>query len=138
MLSYEKQLEFKSTVVEKAYKNYSGLGASDVSAVLPTMASPLQYGYRTKITPHFDAPPENRTRKGRPIAKKAKDSAWELKIGFEERGRPNTLDIEVRRADFLNETLIRGCRNVLLRPSVSMMLWVPRGKRSRSTTSRWS
>ncbi|KZV81114.1 S-adenosyl-L-methionine-dependent methyltransferase [Exidia glandulosa HHB12029] len=94
MLSYDKQLEFKSTVVEKAYKNYSGLDASDVAPVLPTMASPLQYGYRTKITPHFDAPPENRMRKGKHVAKKAKDATWELKIGFEERGKPNTLDIE--------------------------------------------
>lgn len=110
MLSYEKQLEIKASVVDKAYKNYSGLDASDVSPVLPTMASPLQYGYRTKITPHFDAPPENRTRKGKPAVKKASSSGWELRIGFEEKGRSNILDIE-------ECPIATQCLNDALRPA---------------------
>lgn len=56
--------------------------------VLPTIASPKQYHYRTKITPHFEAPP-----------KKARDNPipnpdW-LKIGFNETGRKSVVDIEV-------------------------------------------
>lgn len=96
MLSYEKQLELKADVVRKAYINYSGLDMdADVPPVLPTIGSPLQYGYRTKITPHFDAPPENRTgRKGRPRGKREWDSKWELKIGFDAKGRGQVLDIE--------------------------------------------
>ncbi|EJD55034.1 S-adenosyl-L-methionine-dependent methyltransferase [Auricularia subglabra TFB-10046 SS5] len=96
MLSYEKQLELKADVVRKAYINYSGLNMeTDVPPVLLTIGSPLQYGYRTKITPHFDAPPENRTgRKGRPRAKREWDSKWEVKIGFDAKGRGQVLDIE--------------------------------------------
>ena len=60
------------------------------------MPSPLQYGYRTKITPHFDAPPENRPgRYGRQRQKREWDTSWKLAIGFEAKGRGQILDIEV-------------------------------------------
>src|ERR1700683_1929262 len=39
---------------------------SSIPPVLGTVASPLQYGYRTKITPHFDAPPKRLQKKGPP------------------------------------------------------------------------
>jgi len=78
------------------------------------MPSPLQYNYRTKITPHFDAPPENRVvRGGRPRQKKERDSAWELAIGFEAKGRGQILDIEVR-AILSMRILQTSRRNVLL------------------------
>lgn len=56
MLPYEKQLEQKRHVVEKAFINFSDIPAELLPKVLPTMGSPLQYGYRTKLTPHFDGP----------------------------------------------------------------------------------
>jgi tRNA (uracil-5-)-methyltransferase len=49
-----------------------------VPQVGPTIASPLQYGYRTKLTPHFDAPKPN----------------IDLAIGFLEKGRRRVVDIE--------------------------------------------
>ena len=85
MLSYETQLALKKRVVEKAYETFSGLESAFVPAVLPTIASPKQYGYRTKITPHFDVPP-----------KSAKSKDWEVRIGFDQKGRRNAMDIEVR------------------------------------------
>ncbi|KAH7103195.1 S-adenosyl-L-methionine-dependent methyltransferase [Auriculariales sp. MPI-PUGE-AT-0066] len=97
MLSYEKQLETKATVVGKAYENYSSKRYSPQMSrpCCPTMPSPLQYNYRTKITPHFDAPPANRTnRGGRQRQKKDRDSDWQLAIGFEVKGRGQILDIE--------------------------------------------
>ncbi|KAJ5558700.1 (Uracil-5)-methyltransferase [Penicillium sp. DV-2018c] len=54
MMSYEDQLAHKRRVVEKAYANFSGLIPELVPAVEPTFASPKQYGYRTKLTPHFE------------------------------------------------------------------------------------
>ena len=54
MISYEKQLDLKRNVVIKAYKNYSGLPQTSVPEIQSTIGSPLQYGYRTKITPHFE------------------------------------------------------------------------------------
>jgi tRNA (uracil-5-)-methyltransferase len=102
MLSYEKQLNLKLRVVEKAYQNFSGdsfflflwnklaqqsqlgLPSDLVPSVLATIPSPKTYGYRTKITPHFDAPPKNK--KG--------EKPFELTIGFGEKGRRRVLDIE--------------------------------------------
>ncbi|KAG8894505.1 tRNA(m5U54)methyltransferase, partial [Tulasnella sp. 408] len=86
MLSYDTQLQLKQRIVEKAYKNFSGLPPSLVPPILPTIASPKTYGYRTKITPHFDLPP---------VAKrKESDDPAKLPIGFGEKGRRKVMDIE--------------------------------------------
>ena len=105
-----------------------------------TIGSPKQWGYRTKITPHFDAAPKvmqasliaqaaerkkveggkeaeeeamngvDQTEVGRcghvkeDIGKEegrgtktvsAGERNWELRIGFERKGRPGVMDIEV-------------------------------------------
>jgi tRNA (uracil-5-)-methyltransferase len=57
----------------------------------------LQYGYRTKITPHFDAPPKRFQKKGPPSkdgAKEVEKQEW-LKIGFNHVGQRQVMDIEV-------------------------------------------
>ncbi|KAG7095191.1 hypothetical protein E1B28_005968 [Marasmius oreades] len=94
MLSYERQLEFKRNVVAKAYKNYSTLIECQIPPIQPTIPSPLQYGYRTKITPHFQAPP---SRLDREVLKKevvdGRVPDW-LKIGFNLQGQNKVLDIE--------------------------------------------
>jgi len=51
-LAYEKQLEWKRDQVSELLKRMAGI-ESPVEAVHP---SPLLYGYRSKITPHFDKP----------------------------------------------------------------------------------
>ncbi|PTD09055.1 hypothetical protein FCULG_00010820 [Fusarium culmorum] len=56
MLDYSEQLKLKKRIVEKAFKNFSNLDPNIVPAVQDTMGSPLQYSYRTKLTPHFDGP----------------------------------------------------------------------------------
>ncbi|KAG8997363.1 tRNA(m5U54)methyltransferase [Tulasnella sp. 427] len=104
MLSYETQLQLKQRVVEKAYKNFSGLPPSLVPPILPTVASPKTYGYRTKITPHFDLPPVSK--------RKESDDPNKLPIGFGEKGRRKVMDIEecVIATPVLNQALpgIRG------------------------------
>ncbi|KAF8599261.1 tRNA methyltransferase [Ceratobasidium sp. AG-I] len=100
MISYDNQLLVKQEIVRKAFANFSGLSAESVPSPLATMPSPLQFNYRTKITPHFDAPPSNRKRRGgksKPAAKgedKDADADWELRIGFNQMGRRSVLDIE--------------------------------------------
>ena len=109
-LSYDTQLDLKRNVIAKAYRNFSGTtcraslvvyllnnralikGLSE-SSCLPTIGttipSPLQYGYRTKITPHFKEPPKK--------ARKPEGSTkpdW-LKIGFNINDTSQVLDIEV-------------------------------------------
>lgn len=81
-LSYEQQLLHKKGVVIAAFKNFSLLDSSLIPQVEDTIGSPLQYHYRTKITPHFDQP-----RRG--------FAEGELpQIGFNEKGRRKVLDIE--------------------------------------------
>jgi len=93
MLSYDEQLKHKKRIVEKAYVNFSGLKPSQVPAVLDTMGSPLQYGYRTKLTPHFDGPPGSMSRAVRKRGEKRTLEAMP-DIGFMPKGRRKVMDIE--------------------------------------------
>ena len=108
-LSYDTQLDLKRDVIVKAYRNFSGtvfiapsvayplngetfttgIPESSLPTIGTTMPSPLQYGYRTKITPHFKEPPKK--------AQKPEGSTkpeW-LKIGFNINDTSRVLDIEV-------------------------------------------
>jgi tRNA (uracil-5-)-methyltransferase len=93
MLDYQTQLNHKKTIVEKAYKNFSQLPPELVPMIQDTIGSPLQYGYRTKLTPHFDGPPGY-------VSKHDKMKGARLyfaevpNIGFMAKGLKRTLDIE--------------------------------------------
>ncbi|KXN80741.1 tRNA (uracil(54)-C(5))-methyltransferase [Leucoagaricus sp. SymC.cos] len=110
MLPYETQLSVKRDVIIKAYQNFSDLPASSVPSVLPTIGSPLQYGYRTKITPHFEAAPKFILKK-KQQDKTDKDEVTEkpdwLKIGFNIVGTRKVMDIEecVIATPVINQTL---------------------------------
>ncbi|KAH7906899.1 S-adenosyl-L-methionine-dependent methyltransferase [Hygrophoropsis aurantiaca] len=97
MLSYESQLDIKQNVVIKAYQNFSNLPATLIPQALPTIASPLQYNYRTKITPHFEAP-SKKAKKARVDEGAPDDNAkpgW-LNIGFNQIGKRSVMDIELQ------------------------------------------
>ncbi|KAK5100918.1 tRNA(m5U54)methyltransferase [Exophiala xenobiotica] len=87
MLPYESQLEHKKGIVQRAFKHFSGLKDEQVPEVKPTMGSPLQYGYRTKLSPHFDGP------KGWGNKKQAQ---WNgvPEIGYNMKGTRKVMDIE--------------------------------------------
>lgn len=86
MLPYAQQLLHKESVVSKAFANFSSLPSSSIPDALPTLPSPNQYHYRTKLTPHFD--PGN--------AKKfsLEERKESLCIGFESKGKKKVMDIE--------------------------------------------
>ncbi|KAA8652501.1 hypothetical protein EYZ11_007683 [Aspergillus tanneri] len=90
MMSYEDQLAHKKRIVEKAYANFSGLIPELIPAIGDTFPSPLRYGYRTKLTPHFTAPPgKSRRQKG------PREPHKEVPpIGFTYKNRRLDLDIE--------------------------------------------
>ncbi|KAL2864656.1 tRNA (uracil(54)-C(5))-methyltransferase [Aspergillus lucknowensis] len=90
MLSYEDQLAHKKRIVEKAYANFSGLIPELIPAIGDTFPSPLQYGYRTKLTPHFAAPGGRSRRNNEPG-----EPATEVPpIGFTFKNQRRDLDIE--------------------------------------------
>jgi tRNA (uracil-5-)-methyltransferase len=92
MLPYDYQLQHKRSIVEKAYKNFSNLPSELIPAIGDTIGSPLQYGYRTKLTPHFDGPPDARRSDGRNGIKRTFKEV--PPIGFMKKGTRSTLDIE--------------------------------------------
>ncbi|KAI4200506.1 MAG: hypothetical protein LQ350_003876 [Teloschistes chrysophthalmus] len=93
MLSYEDQLAHKKTILEKAYRNFSNLAPNLIPVIGDTIGSPLQYGYRTKLTPHFDGPPGSNSRKAR---KDPERPGFDRvpPIGFMAKGTRRTIDIE--------------------------------------------
>ena len=94
MLSYEDQLAHKKSIVEKAYRNFSNLPIEMIPLVGDTIGSPLQYGYRTKLTPHFDGPPGSRVRRGRKDGPEQPGFEQVPPIGFMVKGTRKTMDIE--------------------------------------------
>ena len=90
-LPYAYQLAHKRRVVEKAYANFSNLPHPSIPDVGETIGSPLQYGYRTKLTPHFDGPPGGRRDKRNGIK-----VTWPEvpPIGYMKKGTRKTMDIE--------------------------------------------
>ncbi|KAL7958075.1 S-adenosyl-L-methionine-dependent methyltransferase [Trichoderma compactum] len=92
MLDYAEQLRRKRSIVDKAFRNFANLPAELVPAVLDTIGSPLQYGYRTKLTPHFDGPPGFRPHKRNKGPKAQFESCPD--IGFMRKGQRKVVDIE--------------------------------------------
>ncbi|KAL1303603.1 hypothetical protein AAFC00_006967 [Neodothiora populina] len=91
MLPYQYQLQHKRRIVEKAYKNFCSLPADAIPAVGDTMGSPLQYSYRTKLTPHFDGPPGGRRDRRHGVRAVFTETP---PIGFMLKGTRKTMDIE--------------------------------------------
>ncbi|KAL8677767.1 MAG: hypothetical protein Q9186_005826 [Xanthomendoza sp. 1 TL-2023] len=94
MLSYEDQLAHKKTILEKAYRNFSNLSSNLIPIIGDTIGSPLQYGYRTKLTPHFDGPPGSHARRGRKDGSERPGFDRVPPIGFMMKGTRKTMDIE--------------------------------------------
>jgi len=94
-MPYAYQLEHKRSIVERAYQNFSNLPASSVPTVGDTVGSPLIYGYRTKLTPHFDGPPIRR-KELKTIRSNGQKVDWPEvpAIGFMLKGTRKTMDIE--------------------------------------------
>ncbi|MCJ1383147.1 tRNA(m5U54)methyltransferase [Xylographa soralifera] len=94
MLSYDDQLSQKKTIIESAYKNFSNLPSELVPKIGATIGSPLQYGYRTKLTPHFDGPPGRHGRGPRKDGTERQGFTEVPPIGFMLKGMRRTIDIE--------------------------------------------
>lgn len=95
MMDYAEQLKHKKSIVERAYKNFSDLPPELVPQVQDTMGSPLEYGYRTKLTPHFDGPPGFQRKHRGPGPKEKKYLEAMPAVGFmQKQGPRRTLDIE--------------------------------------------
>lgn len=91
MLPYNYQLDHKKKIIEKAYKNFSNLPSEAIPQVEETIESPLQYGYRTKLTPHYDRPPGKRSDRRNGLQRGFDELP---PFGFNQKGGRKILDIE--------------------------------------------
>ena len=94
MLPYEQQLAHKKKIIEKAYHNFSSLNPRLIPTIQDTFGSPLRYGYRTKLTPHFDGPPGSLSRKVRRDKSLRKSFEEVPPIGFNLKNTRKIIDIE--------------------------------------------
>ncbi|KAK9447229.1 S-adenosyl-L-methionine-dependent methyltransferase [Limtongia smithiae] len=83
MLPYTAQLAHKRRIIERAYKNLCIpiTSADAIPKIGETIGSPMEYAYRTKLTPHFDVPRHGHVPE-------------ELPVGFTQKGRSHVIDIE--------------------------------------------
>ena len=84
-LDYEKQLVYKTRQVQELVDRQLGV---DTYKVMPAIGSPKEYGYRSKLTPHFQKPMDGQ----------------DLKIGFLEVGRRNRL-VDVAQCPIATEAI---------------------------------
>lgn len=91
-MAYEDQLAHKHSIIVRAFQNFSNLPPERVPPIQDTFGSPLQYNYRTKLTPHFEAPPGAFFRRKKPETKIFYTSV--PAIGFNEKSTRITIDIE--------------------------------------------
>ncbi len=93
--AYEAQLEWKTRQVKELLWHMARIETE----VLPAIPSPKQYGYRSKLTPHFPKP-----KKDRPV-----------QIGFLRQGSRSSY-VEIERcplvSDEMNERLAKACLEV--------------------------
>lgn len=75
-VDYDTQLEIKRMVIVNAFKHFAPVLSKTLPAVGPTYPLPEQYGYRTKLTPHFDVP------------RKRSEPYYRPQFGFGAKGRP--------------------------------------------------
>ncbi|CCF59100.1 hypothetical protein KAFR_0G00670 [Kazachstania africana CBS 2517] len=111
-LDYKEQLKLKRETIVNAYKHFAPRLVTEklLPQVDDTVASPLEYSYRTKITPHFDVP------------RKVKVLEYRPPLGFSQKGRPtwrkealevggNGSILDIEESSLATEILNIGLRN---------------------------
>ncbi|PVV00950.1 hypothetical protein BB560_004649 [Smittium megazygosporum] len=107
MLEYNHQLDIKTHSVLEAFQAESPLIFHKNLRINPTLNSPNIFGYRTKITPHFDLPNSSSKSKPRDL------SNLDIPIGFNYVNKRLVLDIEdcAIAADPVNSGLLKARSN---------------------------
>ncbi|AAS51482.1 ACR256Cp [Eremothecium gossypii ATCC 10895] len=109
-LTYDQQLQLKQRTVSNAFKFFAPqlLAEGLLPTVGETVASPLQFAYRTKLTPHFDMP------------RKVKQLETRPPLGFGQKGRPtwrhsdaggSAAILDIEDCPIGTEIIRRGMRN---------------------------
>lgn len=91
-ITVDRQRQMKTLQVQELFEKLAGLKANEFPSVLPTLGTEEVFGYRSKITPHYDAPIK---KKGR----RSKDNVSSCEpceigpIGFKEKSSQRIVDV---------------------------------------------
>ena len=91
-ITVDRQRQMKTIQVQELFERLGGLKADEFPTVLPTLGTDEVFGYRSKITPHYDAPMKKK-------GKKNKDGSYagipcEIgPIGFKEKASRRLVDV---------------------------------------------
>jgi 23S rRNA (uracil1939-C5)-methyltransferase/tRNA (uracil-5-)-methyltransferase len=99
-LDYDAQLRWKRSQVAELLRHMAGIKA-DVS---PVIGSPRQYGYRSKITPHFNLPRSNFSHVNPPRDRNDPVAAATLPVGFLRQGTRFDI-VDVPRCEIATEAI---------------------------------
>ena len=64
-IKVDRQRQMKTIQVQELFERLGGLSEDEFPSVLPTLGTDEVFGYRSKITPHYDAPMKKRGRKNK-------------------------------------------------------------------------
>lgn len=91
-ITVDRQRQMKTMQVQELFERLGGLKADDFPSVLPTLGTDEVFNYRSKITPHYDAPLKKKGRKN-------KDGGYQGipceigPIGFKEKASRRLVDV---------------------------------------------
>ncbi|RCK56298.1 tRNA (uracil(54)-C(5))-methyltransferase [Candida viswanathii] len=112
-VDYEQQLNIKKQTIENAYKFFAPelLSLGKLPDVSETQRSPMEFNYRTKLTPHFVLPNK----------KTGKDLARPPNLGISAKGRPtwrknvdsgpDGVNVDIEECDIATLTINQGLNN---------------------------
>ena len=93
-ITIERQRQMKTIQVQELFERLGGVDGNDFPAVLDTLGTSEVFGYRSKITPHYDAPMKKKGgRKAQPILDEASKKCEIGPIGFKEKASRRLVDV---------------------------------------------
>ncbi len=93
-IKIDRQRKMKTMQVQELFEHNGGLKAEDFPSVLDTLGTVEVFGYRSKITPHYDAPLRSKGRKTPEEAAALAKKSFEIgPIGFKEKSSRRIVDV---------------------------------------------
>mmetsp|Transcript_29895 Transcript_29895/g.62906 ORF Transcript_29895/g.62906 Transcript_29895/m.62906 type:complete len:602 (-) Transcript_29895:51-1856(-) len=93
-ITIDRQRKMKTVQVQELFEHVGGLKKEAFPSVLDTLGTDEVFGYRSKITPHYDAPLRSKRRKSPEEAAALAKKSYEIgPIGFKEKSSRRIVDV---------------------------------------------
>lgn len=93
-ITIDRQRKMKTVQVQELFEHVGGLKKENFPSVLDTLGTDEVFGYRSKITPHYDAPLRSKRRKSPEEVEALAKKSYEIgPIGFKEKSSRRIVDV---------------------------------------------